>query len=179
MPTLFSHPAVPLAIGLGLGSRIVPPRLLLAGVVCSLLPDLDVAGFYYGISYGASIGHRGLTHSLAFAVGVALLGALLFRWRGDAPGKVFLFLLVAVASHGLLDAITNGGMGIALLWPFSEQRFFVPLQYQVIEAAPLSAERFFTARGAAVVLSELQWVWLPALLLAVLIAAVRRPGPVE
>jgi inner membrane protein len=179
MPTLFTHPALPLAIGLGLGSRIIPPRLLAAGVVCSLLPDVDVAGYLYGIPYGASAGHRGLTHSFAFAAGVALLGALLFRWRGDAAGKAWLFLFVAAVSHGLLDAITNGGLGTAFLWPFSEQRFIVPLAYQVIPAAPLSPTGFIGPRGVAVLLAELQWVWLPGLILAVLIGALRRPGPVE
>lgn len=42
MPSILSHPAVPLALGLALGPRVIPRRLLLAGVVASILPDLDV-----------------------------------------------------------------------------------------------------------------------------------------
>lgn len=36
MPTIVTHAAVPLCLGLGLGSRIISPRLLLAGVVIAL-----------------------------------------------------------------------------------------------------------------------------------------------
>jgi hypothetical protein len=41
MPTIFSHPAVPLALGFGLGKEIVSGRLVVAGVAASILPDLD------------------------------------------------------------------------------------------------------------------------------------------
>ena len=49
-------------------------RALLLGVLCAVLPDIDVVGFGYGIQYGDLWGHRGLTHSLVFA---ALLAASL------------------------------------------------------------------------------------------------------
>src|SRR5258706_8976673 len=68
MPTLLSHPAVPLALGLAIGASRVSPRLLCAGVVASVIPDLDVVGFNFGISYSDILGHRGLTHSLGFAL---------------------------------------------------------------------------------------------------------------
>jgi inner membrane protein len=42
-------------------------RLCLVGAVCAALPDIDVIGFRFGIDYGALLGHRGFTHSLAFA----------------------------------------------------------------------------------------------------------------
>jgi membrane-bound metal-dependent hydrolase YbcI (DUF457 family) len=42
MPTILTHTAVPLALGLGLGPRAIPPRLLVAGVTASMVPDLDV-----------------------------------------------------------------------------------------------------------------------------------------
>ena len=58
MPTVLSHAAVPLALGVGLGSRIVPPRLLAAGVLASALPDLDVIAFSWGVPYGSALGHR-------------------------------------------------------------------------------------------------------------------------
>lgn len=64
MPTLLSHPAVPLAIGLGLGSRIVPPRLLLVGVAACLVPDFDVFAFRFDLGYSNPLRHRGVTHSL-------------------------------------------------------------------------------------------------------------------
>ena len=48
MPTAFTHPAIPLALGLGLGRAAVPGRLLAAGALASALPDLDVLAFRFG-----------------------------------------------------------------------------------------------------------------------------------
>jgi inner membrane protein len=172
MPTILSHPAVPLAIGLGLGSRVVPTRLLLAGVLASIAPDLDVISFHFGIPYGSTMGHRGLTHSLVFALFVALAGAAGCRALRVRAHVAFAFLFVATASHGVLDSFTNGGQGVAFLWPFSTQRFFAP--FQVIEVSPIGAARLFTARGATVLLSELIWVWLPCAALALTIWALRQ-----
>jgi hypothetical protein len=36
-------------------------------VFCSVLPDIDVVGFRFGIHYADLWGHRGMTHSLLFA----------------------------------------------------------------------------------------------------------------
>ncbi len=36
MPTIVTHAAVPLCLGLGLGCKIIPPRLLLAGVALGI-----------------------------------------------------------------------------------------------------------------------------------------------
>ena len=80
MPTVFSHPAPVLALAAALGSRVVPARLLLFGVFCAVLPDLDVIGFKLGIRYADLLGHRGFSHSLLFALFMGLFGAAL------APG---------------------------------------------------------------------------------------------
>lgn len=160
VPTVITHTAVPLAIGLGLGRTTVSPRLLVAGMVASVLPDLDVLAFRFGIAYSDQIGHRGLSHSLLFAFILAAI-ACLFCARLNAPRlSAFVFVLVAGASHGLLDMLTNGGLGIAYLWPFSDQRFFFP--EQVIQVSPLSIHRLLGPAGLAVLKSELLWVWLPA-----------------
>lgn len=171
MPTLFTHPAVPLALGLGLGTRTISRRLLWVGVGLSILPDLDVLSFQFAIPYAAGLGHRGFTHSLIFAALVALLGALLLRRYQERFAPSLLFLLVAAASHGALDALTNGGYGIAFFWPFSLERYFAPVQ--VIEVSPLSAVRFFSSRGATVLMSEFFWVWLPCIGLYAILAAYR------
>ncbi len=42
MPTIITHAAVPLCLGLGLGRKTIPPRLLLAGIALAMLPDADV-----------------------------------------------------------------------------------------------------------------------------------------
>ena len=172
MPTILTHPVVPLALALGLGRKRVSPRLLAAGAVVSILPDLDVVAFRLGIPYAAAFGHRGFSHSLLFALLVALAGASLYRPLRSRFGRAFLFLFCATASHGVLDALTNGGLGIAFLWPWSTDRFFAPVQ--VIEVAPLGLRRFLSARGTAVLWSELLWVWLPLLGLALAMLWLRR-----
>jgi inner membrane protein len=163
MPTLFSHPAVPIALGLAAGSKVIPPRLLLAGVVASVVPDLDVLSFRLDINYGSDMGHRGFTHSLVFALLLATLAAIWSHRLKARKSTAFLFILLATASHGLLDMITNGGKGVAFLWPFTSERFFFPAQ--VIAVAPLSVKRLFSPAGLPVLVTELQWVWLPSLLL--------------
>ena len=172
MPTILSHPAVPLAIGLGLGSETISRRLLWTGVAGSILPDLDVIAFRFGIPYSAEFGHRGFSHSLLFAALFAVTVTCAVRtFRAHWVGS-FLFLLLATASHGLLDSLTNGGLGIAFFWPWSAERFFAPVQ--VIEVSPLGISRFLGWRGIAVLASELLWLWLPCGIFAVAIAACRR-----
>lgn len=172
MPTLLTHPAVPLAVGAALGTRIVPPRLLLAGVALSILPDLDVLAFRFGIGYADSFGHRGFSHSLLFALLAAIAGAIAYRSMRTRFAIALAFLLVAAVSHGVLDAFTNGGMGVAFLWPWTDLRLFAPSR--PIEVSPIGLSRFFSARGASVMVSEVLWVWLPCATLALGVALTRR-----
>ncbi len=168
MPTVLSHPVVPVALGLGLGRPLVSGRLLAAGAVVSVLPDTDVLAFRLGIPYAAEFGHRGFSHSLVFAALTALLGASCRRFLRSRFWTAFSFLFVAAASHGVLDAFTNGGLGIAFLWPFSSERYFSPIR--VIQVAPIGLSRFFSHRGVAVLLSELVWIWMPSALVVVALA---------
>jgi inner membrane protein len=172
MPTIFSHPAVPLALGFALGKEIVSRRLLLAGVAASILPDLDVVAFSFGIPYEHEFGHRGFSHSFLFAAFVALVGACAHRSLHSSFGIAFGFLFLATASHGVLDAFTNGGLGIAFFWPWSDKRHFA--RYQLIEVAPISISHFLSAWGVRVMLSELRWVWLPCGLVAIGLAVIFR-----
>ncbi|MER4081878.1 metal-dependent hydrolase [Klebsiella pneumoniae] len=168
MATIITHAAVPLCLGLGLGRKIIPPRLLLAGVALAMLPDADVLAFKFGVAYGNVFGHRGFTHSLLFALVVPLL-CLAIAGRKFRCGLVrsWAFLSVCQLSHSLLDAITDGGKGVGWLWPWSDERFFLP--WQVIKVAPFALSRYATPYGHQVILSELQWVWLPASVLALLL----------
>ena len=132
-----------------------------AGIVCSILPDADVLGFRFGVSYGEMLGHRGLTHSLLFAalLSIAVTAVL----SGERRLRIALSLFVVTASHRVLDAFTNGGLGIAFLAPFSDERSFFPVR--LIAVSPIGTA-FFSTRGWSVLQSEMLWVWLPALVLA-------------
>lgn len=143
--------------------------------MCSILPDIDTIGFRFGIHYGDFWGHRGFTHSLVFA---ALLSgavtAMLIRRNMAAIRRstLFAYLFLATASHGVLDAMTNGGLGVAFFSPFDNRRYFLP--WRPIHVSPISMTRFFSARGHAVLESELLWVWLPAFLFAAIVLASKR-----
>jgi inner membrane protein len=173
MPTVLSHAIVPLAIGVGLGPRIIPPRLLLAGMAAAMLPDLDVIAFKFGIAYADALGHRGFTHSLLGALMTGLMAACLHRPLRADWQTCLAFVAAATATHPLLDMLTNGGLGVALWWPWSDQRFFAP--WPVIEVSPF-IHNFFSARGVQVLLSELRWIWLPAAVACMALAGMRRIG---
>jgi inner membrane protein len=138
----------------------------------SLFPDIDVVGFLRGVPYGAPWGHRGATHSLAFAVAGSVLVGLGARWFRRRVLRTMAVAALVLASHGLLDTMTDGGLGAALLWPFSLKRFFAP--WRPIPVAPIGPD-FFTPDGAMVALTEVALflpLWLFAFRLRVRAAAV-------
>lgn len=167
MPSAFSHAVAAAGIGTAFFGRKAPARVWILGALCAALPDADVVGFRFGIHYGDLLGHRGLTHSFAFAAVLAALVAPFARSGSDLRlGRMWTYLFLATASHGLLDAMTDGGLGVAFFSPFSNVRYFFP--FRPIVVSPISIQRFFSGRGAAVISSELLWVWLPSLALAAL-----------
>ena len=172
MTTVLTHAAIPLGLGLALGRRYVPPRLLLAGLLAAILPDLDVLAFRFGIAYSSTLGHRGFSHSFALALLVAALGWLAAPWLKTPRWGTAIFLGGSMLSHALLDMLTNGGLGVALAWPFSEHRYFFPTR--MIEVSPLRWQRFLGEAGRQVLYSELRWVWLPTLAIAIPIRIVRK-----
>lgn len=118
----------------------------------SMLPDADVIGFRFGIRYAAPWGHRGASHSIAFALAVALLSALLARAFRSSALRSAVFTAVVVGSHALLDTLTDGGLGCALFWPFDNHRYFAP--WNPIPVAPIG-RHFFSKQGLSVAAREL------------------------
>jgi inner membrane protein len=134
------------------------------GMGSAMLPDADVITFAMGISYGDVFGHRGFTHSLPFAVGWGLLLAAL-AYRKSIGSRnwwlIALYLVVSTASHGILDAFTSGGLGVAFFAPWETKRYFAPEVWRKVRVSPIGASRFFSAYGWKVFKSELLWIWLP------------------
>jgi inner membrane protein len=52
---------------------------------------------------------------------------------------------VSAVTHPLLDALTDGGSGVMLLFPFIDARLFFP--WRPIHVSPLEISRFFTKAG--------------------------------
>lgn len=156
-----SHAAIPIAGALMLGRRRVPMPIILTGIALAMLPDADVVGFKFGIEYADSWGHRGATHSFAFAaIAAALATAIL---RPDKYIVAALFLFLSMTSHGLLDTLTNGGLGAALFWPWDNIRHFAPVT--PIAVSPIGIDNFISQRGLQVLQSEALWIWTPLLVL--------------
>ncbi|HKN75179.1 MAG TPA: metal-dependent hydrolase [Candidatus Acidoferrum sp.] len=166
MASVFSHAVATLGIGACFYRPGTPKRVWLLGAACSVIPDLDVIGFHFGVHYGDFWGHRGFTHSILFAALLATL-AFLLAFRQAVPGlsrfALWTFFFLATASHGLLDAMTDGGLGVAFFSPFNNARYFLP--WTPIRVSPIGVTSFFSHRGLEVIQSELIWVWLPAALL--------------
>lgn len=167
-----------LAVGLAAGRVTQPPAGLeprfwtLLLLAASSAPDLDVLAFPLGIPYGAALGHRGVTHSLVFAglSGCAL--GLVARTRGVPALRVIVAVSVVMASHGVLDAFTDGGLGVAFLAPFDDTRWFAPRR--PIHVSPIGLRRFVESGGLRVLASEIEWVWLPCLVVACVAIGLRR-----
>lgn len=120
--------------------------------VVSVLPDLDAIAFKMGIPYGAPFGHRGAMHSISMAAllaaGIGLLARLVRRPFARVAAVAFACLVV----HDLCDAITDGGLGVALLWPLSNRRIFLP--WRPLPVAPIGL-RLLSQRGLRLALFEL------------------------
>jgi inner membrane protein len=160
MPTVFTHAAVGVALARVFAARPMPALFWGVAALLPVVPDLDVLAFRFGIPYEAPWGHRGLSHSLLFAFVLAVPAAGLTCRRLRIPFWDWLgFLFFAVATHGLLDALTDGGLGVAFFAPFDETRYF--FGWRPIRVSPIGMG-FFSERGWATLESELLWVWLPA-----------------
>ncbi|HWP45990.1 MAG TPA: metal-dependent hydrolase [Candidatus Limnocylindrales bacterium] len=165
MPTIFTHAIV----GYGLARLIthsfqVRDQYGLLSAVLPVIPDLDALLMPW-IPYSHPLGHRGFSHSLFFA-GVLALGASHFPskitpvfssgWLG-----LILFYWGITVSHGVLDAMTDGGLGIAFFAPFDNTRYFLP--FRPIPVAPLGISSFFSSRGLQVFWVEFTLFWFFAL----------------
>ncbi|HMH49841.1 MAG TPA: metal-dependent hydrolase [Candidatus Acidoferrum sp.] len=175
MASAFSHAIAAAAIGSAFYRRRLPARFWVLGAACSIVPDADVIGVVLGVPFRSVLGHRGLTHSLVFAAVLAAVVVLVFFARMHAevsPARLWLYFFLATASHGVLDALTNGGPGIAFFAPFDNDRYFLP--WRPVVVSPIGIRPFFSEWGLRVIESELAWIWLPSLICAGLVVVVRR-----
>ena len=175
MASAFTHAAVAGAIGAAFHRPEWSARVWVLGAACSIVPDADIIGVPLGISFGSVLGHRGLSHSLFFAAALAAaVVALGSRHMPDSVSRarLSLYFFLATASHGVLDALTNGGPGIAFFAPLDNARYFFPVRPLVV--SPLGIRPFFSEWGLRVIESELVWIWLPALIFTALVAIARR-----
>lgn len=148
-----------IAVGMA-AARINDParaswRSMAAWSALAMLPDADVIGFAIGVRYADPWGHRGAAHSLVLALAAAGAVAMAVprsASSGSSRPRSFAIAAAVAASHGLLDTLTDGGLGVALLWPFDLTRYFAP--WRPIPVAPVGLA-FLSPYGLLVALTEL------------------------
>lgn len=176
MPTVVTHALVGASLAPAGPSEVRGVRLGVVLACLAVLPDLDVAAFAFGIPYDHPLGHRGLSHSLPFALLVAWWAARLAFPSlppGTAPWwRLFGLLALATASHGLLDAMTNGGLGVGFFLPLSSARHFFAFRPLVV--SPIGPEALFDDRMVRVLCSEIAYVWIPLAAVQLVALAARK-----
>ena len=183
MASAFSHAIAAVAIGkiskaVGWPKEIaqVDAKFWWLLAFCGAIPDIDAIGYWMGVPYDSVWGHRGITHSMFFAA-LLSVGVVYFFYKEQKMFSrpwlaLFFVFFAATASHGLLDAMTDGGKGIAFFAPFNDARFFFP--FRPIRVSPISITRFFSGRGWVVLQSEFIWVWIPSIIVMALASLIKK-----
>jgi len=170
LPSAITHAVVGISTGLAISKGKAPKRFWVLSMICPMLADLDVLTFKVGISYASLWGHRGLFHSLFFSALFGFFIATVFFRKYEVFSKGWLvyslYFSAVTSTHGVLDAFTNGGLGVALLSPFDDKRYF--FWATPISVSPLSVKAFFGGRGPGILKNEFMWVWLPSLFMALI-----------
>jgi len=78
------------------------------------------------------------------------------------------------ASHGIFDAMTDGGLGVAFLAPFDNSRYFFP--WRPVMVSPIGVAPFFSRYGLNVLLSEVVWIWAPLVIVLLMFKVFSRVG---
>lgn len=156
MASVFGHALVG-----GTLSKILDRRaskvLMLLAILSAVFPDVDVMSFKLGYPYEHWLGHRGFTHSILFAVIWSGILSIVFGKKDKV--LFFMVLFLSTLSHAILDAMTNGGLGVGFFIPFENTRYF--FGFRPILVSPIGVEKFFSEWGLRVIMSELIWIGIP------------------
>ena len=129
MPLPLAHSLIgaTVAAALDKGGGVRWRLLGLAGFL-GVCPDFDY--FLNWLRVGRGGWHHGFTHSVVFAMFVGAITAFVCRWRSVRGVIVF---SAATVSHTLLDYVITESRGVALWWPFTDQRYKLrapnPIEY--------------------------------------------------
>lgn len=120
MPLPIAHAFVGAGVVVASRSRITIHewKALTLAASIAVLPDFDF--FFAWFGSGDESWHRGFSHSIAFAIIIAVGAALLARGSFLRNAMVY---GAALLSHGVLDVLTTGAQGgVELFWPFWSER---------------------------------------------------------
>ena len=164
MPMTTTHALLPVAVGLAVAKRPIPWKLIVAASIAAAAPDIDgVFNHLWHLPPNSVFSHRGAAHSLFVALIAGLLAALFHRRFGVRRLTAGVVIAAAMASHGLLDMMTDGGRPVAYLWPLSSKRFFA--DWRPIHSAPVHMSHIFS-EALERLRSELFQLIIPMFLIA-------------
>ena len=126
MASPLTHAVAGMALAAWVGPKSPPRRFWIAAALCGAIPDIDIIGWGLNIPNESIVGHRALSHSIAFAlVFGALVAWAFFRDREWSRQRIRLFaaFALATATHGVLDALTTYSLGVEFFSPFSQHRY--------------------------------------------------------
>lgn len=144
--------------------------LVWAAIFSAILPDFDVIAFNFGIPYEHPLGHRGFSHSILFALIWTLI--LMFCFGRKHKAIWFSVIFLSIFSHGLLDAMTTGGLGVGFFIPFDNHRYFFP--FHPIKVSPIGVQRFFSEWGLQVIYSEFKYIFMPCFFILILLYFIKK-----
>lgn len=156
MCTDWTHAFAGVAIGRLATGRQMPWYYWTLAALLPVVPDFDAFSVHaYDNSPWA---HRGLTHSLVFALALGFAAsAITFRKLKASFWDLCGLFFVVAASHAILDAMNKNTAGVALFWPFTSARYgpWGPIP------VPDIAVEIPDPRTSRAVRAELIWVWSP------------------
>lgn len=136
MPMTTTHALVPLAMTLAIAKRPIPWKLVLAAAFAAAAPDIDgLVKHFMHLPATSIYAHRGAMHSLFVALAAGLVAAIFHKQLGVRPLIAGVVIAASMASHGILDMMTNSGLPVAYLWPLSSVRLFA--DWRPIQAEPV------------------------------------------
>ena len=160
MSTVISHSLV----GAGISSFFRfenKKKIMITSLLLAALPDSDTL-VMTAIGCGTIFDHRGVFHSIFFAILVGSLVAYLFKQKKWIEPSEFIKLAILFSavtfSHPFADGFsTSWRYGVSYLAPFDMTKYFwfsspLPL-------VPLSPVQLFSARGINIFLVEVAMLW--------------------
>ena len=181
MPMTTTHALVPLAAAVAFAKRPVHWKLVIAAMVAASLPDADGIWSHFLHPAPASVlSHRGAAHSLFAALFAGLIVSPFHKWFQVRPLTAGVVIAASMASHGILDMMTDLGKPVAYLWPLSSVRLFAdwrPIHSGEVHWAHLLIQAFARLN------SELWQLIVPMFVIAIAVRAAltfwARPGIIE
>ena len=175
MPMTTTHALLPVAIAIAVARRPIPWRLVIVAAVAAAAPDVDGLFKYVWHQSPSSIyAHRGAAHSLFVALAAGLLAAVFHKQLKVTSLVAGVVISAAMASHGLLDMMTDSGQPVAYLWPVSSLRLFA--DWRPIHSGPVHLSHL-VSNGFTRLRSDVLQLIIPMFVIAIAMRVVGQRMP--